>query len=133
MTDILSLTSDFHRLADIPEKCGLGDDELRALRINLGREEHREYLIAEDEDDVVEIADGLADQIVIACGTLLSYFGEECASDILYEVARSNLAKVDGSLGPIKRRDDGKLLKPDGWEPPDITGVLKRHGFVFDS
>lgn len=38
------------------------------------------------------------------------------------EVQRSNLAKlVDGK---VIRRNDGKILKPDSWTPPDIAGAL---------
>lgn len=70
--------------------------------------------------------------IVIAWGTLLTYVGEQCAIEVLREVWMSNLSKVDGSLGEIVRREDGKLLKPEGWTPPDIAGVLRRHGFLPD-
>ncbi|WP_280195817.1 hypothetical protein [Nocardia farcinica] len=39
------------------------------------------------------------------------------------EVARSNFAKfVDGK---VIRRDDGKILKPADWTPPDIRGALQ--------
>jgi hypothetical protein len=35
------------------------------------------------------------------------------------------MAKVGG-----RRRADGKWLKPAGWSPPDIAGLLARlHGF----
>lgn len=39
------------------------------------------------------------------------------------EVHRSNMAKADGG---IRVREDGKILKPDGWRPPDIAGILER-------
>ncbi len=35
------------------------------------------------------------------------------------EVHRSNMAKVGGPI-----RGDGKRLKPEGWTPPDVAGVL---------
>ena len=35
------------------------------------------------------------------------------------EVQRANSEKGDGPI-----REDGKRLKPDGWRPPDIEGVL---------
>ncbi|MFC4128897.1 pyrophosphohydrolase domain-containing protein [Nocardia rhizosphaerae] len=39
------------------------------------------------------------------------------------EVQRSNMAKlVDGKV--VRRPEDGKILKPAGWTPPDIAGVL---------
>lgn len=47
---------------------------------------------------------------------------------LLEEVDRSNLAK----FGPGgRRREDGKWVKPDDWQPPDIKGVLQKLGFEF--
>ena len=39
------------------------------------------------------------------------------------EVARSNFAKI-GPNGEMHRRDDGKIIKPPGWEPPDLAAAL---------
>ena len=142
--NIIDRTTQFARLAELPEGIGFADTETRQLRIRLADEEYREYLAGErattdprtgavmiwGDADRVEVCDGAADQIVIAWGTLLTYVGEECATEILREVWDSNLAKVDGRHGPIVRREDGKLLKPEGWQPPDVAGVLRRHGFL---
>lgn len=141
--NVIDRTTEFARLAELPEGIGFADTETRQLRVRLAAEEYREYLAGEratiegpddviiwGEADRVEVCDGAADQIVIAWGTLLTYVGEECATEILREVWDSNLAKVDGRHGPIVRRGDGKLLKPEGWQPPDVAGVLRRHGFL---
>lgn len=139
--NLLDATTEFHTLADLPtgewltadnENCFNGGlpmtqnsfDDLRALRRKLLQEEVQETLDAEEVDDIVEIVDGLCDIIVIAWGTLLAYVGKEMAEAAATQVAISNLSKVDGTLGEIVRREDGKLLKPEGWEPPDIKGVL---------
>jgi predicted HAD superfamily Cof-like phosphohydrolase len=37
------------------------------------------------------------------------------------EGARSNLAKIDSATGKVIKRDDGKVLKPDGWKKPDFS------------
>jgi predicted HAD superfamily Cof-like phosphohydrolase len=95
-------------------------DPERQLRIRLLREEFEEYLVGEDRDDIVEIADALADIIYIACGTAVSYGIP--LDRVFAEVHRSNMAKlVDGK--PI-RREDGKILKPEGWAPPDTKGAV---------
>jgi hypothetical protein len=107
-------------------------DEKRALRVRLLREEFEEYMGGEDTDDPVEIADGLADILVIAFGTLVTYFGPSVARQIVYEVCKNNLSKVDGSLGPVLFRDDGKVLKPEGYEPPNVRGILEDLGWVGD-
>lgn len=48
------------------------------------------------------------------------------------EVANSNVAKV-ASDGTVRRRADGKILKPDGWQPPNIDRVLREARCDIDS
>jgi len=115
---------DFHQAFGqrIGEKPELPDIEERKLRIKLLDEEVFEYTDAEYADDLVEIADALADIIYIACGTAVSYGIP--LDDVFAEVHRSNMAKlVDGK---VIRREDGKIQKPEGWTPPDIKGVLEK-------
>lgn len=99
-------------------------DPLRQLRINLLVEEVEETLLAESRNDPVEVADGLADIIVIAYGSLLAYWGPVVAQEILGEVARSNLSKIVD--GKVLRRADGKILKPESYSAPDIRSILER-------
>jgi len=107
------------RVAEKPE---LPDMEERELRGKLLTEEFREYIEAENDNDIVEIADALADIIYIACGTALSYGIP--LDKVFKEVHRSNMAKlVDGK---VLRREDGKIMKPEGWTPPDIASILKK-------
>ena len=113
---------DFHqafgqRVGESPE---LPSKEERDLRKKLLAEEYSEYVVAEYKDDIIEIADALADIIYIACGTAVSY---GIPLDRLFaEVHRSNMAKlVDGK---VIRRSDGKVQKPDGWTPPDVKSIL---------
>lgn len=40
------------------------------------------------------------------------------------EVHASNMAKVDKATGKVIRRDDGKILKPEGWVGPDLAAIL---------
>jgi hypothetical protein len=40
------------------------------------------------------------------------------------EVMRSNLDKIDPETGTVLKRDDGKVLKPDGWTPPWLDPYL---------
>ena len=115
---------DFHqvfgqRIGEVP---GFPDDDERKLRVKLLREEFREYLDGESFNDIVEVADALADIIYIACGTAVSYGIP--LDDVFAEVHRSNMAKlVDGK---VLRREDGKIQKPEGWTPPDVKGVLEK-------
>jgi len=36
------------------------------------------------------------------------------------------MAKVDPVTGKVKRREDGKILKPEGWTPPDLSKFTKK-------
>jgi predicted HAD superfamily Cof-like phosphohydrolase len=96
------------------------DGPERALRMRLLEEEFKEYEQGEYNNDLENIAKELADIIYIVCGTAVSYGIP--LDKVFAEVHRSNMAKlVDGK--PI-RREDGKILKPEGWTPPDIKTIL---------
>jgi predicted HAD superfamily Cof-like phosphohydrolase len=122
MTDMYNDVKDFQIAfgLNVGAKPEFPGDAERRLRIKLLREEFEEYLDAEKDDDIVEVADALADIIYIACGTAVSYGIP--LDRVFAEVHRSNMAKlVDGK--PI-RREDGKILKPEGWTPPDTKGAV---------
>ena len=89
----------------------------------LYRELMREEVTELDEaEDIVEMADALIDILVVTIGAGLSL---GLPMDRLWnEVMRSNLAKVDSSTGRVRKREDGKVLKPDGWKPPEIAAIL---------
>ena len=93
---------DFHqafeqRVASYPE---FPEQDERALRVKLLREEFGEYIAAEEGDDFIEVADALADMLYIICGTAVSYGIP--LEDLHNEVHRSNMDKlVNGK--PIKR------------------------------
>jgi predicted HAD superfamily Cof-like phosphohydrolase len=98
------------------------DVDERCLRMDLLEEEFKEYMDAEQDLDIVGIADALADIIYIACGTAVSYGIP--LDKVFEEVHRSNMSKlVDGK---VVRREDGKILKPQGWTPPQIETILKK-------
>lgn len=124
MSNMFKDVMDFHKAfgQKVGDKPELPDINERGLRMKLLREEFEEYMEAEEENDLVEIADALADLIYIACGTAVSY---GIPLDEIYdEVHRSNMSKlVDGK--PIYR-EDGKVMKPEGWSPPDIKGILEK-------
>lgn len=113
----------FHEAFDLPHPVspGLPDAGQRDLRRKLLTEEFHEYLDAEAQDDLVEIAKELADVIYIAYGTAVAY---GIPMDAVFdEVHRSNMAKL-GPDGKVIRREDGKVLKPQGWTKPDIAALV---------
>lgn len=103
----------------------------RLLRYRLLEEEWNEYLAADTADDLVEVVDALLDIIVVAQGSLLSFIGKDAAVECAAEVTRSNLSKTVN--GVVTRNEHGKILKPDDWTPPDITGVLAKYGYEVNA
>jgi predicted HAD superfamily Cof-like phosphohydrolase len=40
------------------------------------------------------------------------------------EVMKTNFAKIDDKTGKVNKREDGKVLKPEGWVAPDLTAFV---------
>jgi len=99
-----------------------GAEGCRHIRVGLMAEEVAEYLGAEYDSNLVEVADGLGDIGVIADGTALSYGIP--LDDVRREIHRSNMSKLDSNGKPIKR-SDGKILKSERYSPPDIAAILR--------
>jgi predicted HAD superfamily Cof-like phosphohydrolase len=97
-------------------------EETRELRLSLIEEEKRELfeVMNEQEPDLARIAKELADLLYVVYGTAVSY-GIDVAP-VFSAVHRSNMEKAPG--GVVTYREDGKVLKPPGWRPPDIEVVL---------
>jgi len=100
-------------------------DELQyAMYIKLINEEHQELLEATLSDDRVEQLDALIDILVVTIGAIHSAgFNAEGAWK---EVMRTNFAKIDHDTGKVRKREDGKVLKPTGWKSPELTPFLKK-------
>lgn len=77
------------------------------------------YAIKAARQSKVEIADGYADTIYAAMTGLLNLVGREKAEQIFQAVVDANSSKVDGSLGPVRRDKNGKILKTAGFISPN--------------
>lgn len=94
---------------------------LGRLRVELLREEFEEFAEAVEKSDVVAVADALADIVYVAYGSALTYGIDLDA--VLREVHRANMSKLGPDGRPVLR-DDGKVLKPATYSPPDVGKVL---------
>ena len=126
MKKILDDVRAFHEATGVPVRetprlPALHRVYLRAALLAEEYEEARDAIV--DERDLPKIAKELVDLIYIAAGTALE-FGIPL-DRVWDEVHRSNMAKVDPVTGRVRYRDDGKVLKPEGWTPPDIAKVLE--------
>jgi predicted HAD superfamily Cof-like phosphohydrolase len=86
-------------------------------------EEYSEFIEADSNNDDVERIDACFDMMWVIVGYMKSR-GWDC-ENIWDEGAKSNLSKIDPVTGRVKRREDGKILKPEGWKPPDFTKFAK--------
>jgi len=94
-------------------------DELQfALYTNLITEEHQEFLEATLAEDPIEQLDALIDILVVTIGAIHSMGAD--AEGAWKEVMMTNFAKIDSETGKVRKREDGKVLKPIGWESPAL-------------
>ncbi len=115
---------EFHKAFDVPieGKPTLPAQDRRDMRIRILKEELQEYLAAEESDDLVEVADALADMVYVIYGTALEYGLP--LDQIIEEVHRSNMSKLDDDGKPI-HREDGKVVKSQNYTPPNIEDIIK--------
>jgi len=113
---------DFHKqvvLDNFPKQPYVPDKQKKLLCSELIIKEISETLDAIDKGDLVKIADGIADSIVVLLGTAVTYGID--MRPIWDKVHKSNMAKKGGEM-----RGDGKLLKPKGWKSPEIEKEIRR-------
>ena len=121
----------FDDVREFSEKFGVPVADRPRLDVAVARrrydhlaEEMGELFRATNQGDLPGVADALADLVYVALGAALELgvpFDE-----VFDEVHRSNMRK--------ERRDGGGghklgIGKPEGWRPPDVRGVLARHGW----
>lgn len=108
------------RVSTTPQKTFDNTDPQTELYMKLVQEEFDETLDAFTKGDTIELADGIADTVWVLMG-LASSAG--IPFDAVWdEVKASNMSKVvDGKL---LKREDGKVMKPEGYFKPDLNAVL---------
>jgi len=87
-------------------------------------EEHKELKQALADNDDIEVLDALIDILVVTIGAIHSAGFD--AEGAWKEVMRTNFDKIDKETGKVRKREDGKVLKPLGWQPPELSQFLKK-------
>lgn len=127
LSDKINSVAEFHKIFKIgnSDKIKLLDEKDYTLRYNLIKEENEEYLAACKNNDIVEIADALGDQLYILFGTILKHGLEHKIEQVFDEIHRSNMSKLNEEGQPIYR-EDGKILKSNLYFKPDIKNILEK-------
>jgi len=92
------------------------------MYLTLIDEEVSELVEAVAANDRVEQLDALVDILVVTMGAIRA--GGFDGEGAWKEVMDTNFAKIDPVTGKVRKRDDGKVLKPEGWQPPQLDAYL---------
>jgi predicted HAD superfamily Cof-like phosphohydrolase len=121
---VTNLFRDQEKFMTACDQCVTGDDAQYEMYRNLITEEYKELQAAVAAGDRTEQLDALIDILVVTIGAIHSagFDGEGAWK----EVMRTNFAKIDKKTGKVRKREDGKVLKPQGWTAPDLEQFLTR-------
>lgn len=126
----LELVKDFHKCFQHPihDRPNLLDQKMNELRMKLLLEEVWELGIALNHGHEEDVLDALCDIQYVLDGAFLA-LGMHCYKDKAFKAVHiSNMAKL-GSDGVPVIRADGKIMKPEGWQPPNLALVIRSHDY----
>ena len=111
----------FMRACD--QATGTFNQQQFAMYVGLIEEEFKELNEAVNNHDQLETLDALIDILVVTIGAIHSMGSD--AEGAWKEVMSTNFAKI-GENGKVRKREDGKVLKPVGWTAPNLAPFLKK-------
>lgn len=117
------MTNPFKHIETFHKACDQAPSEANyKMYLTLIEEEFNELQQAVDADDRIEQLDALIDILVVTIGAVRAagFDGEGAWK----EVMDTNFAKIDRETGKVRKREDGKVLKPLGWVPPNLTPFI---------
>jgi predicted HAD superfamily Cof-like phosphohydrolase len=103
-------------------------EELLDFREKFMEEELREFKEARTRGDIAGMADALVDLSYVTLGTahVMGFPWQE----LFFTVQKANMAKERAMRAEQSSRGSTfDVIKPVGWQAPDIKGVLRRHGW----
>ena len=153
MSNYLNAVSEFHETfkAPILDKPQIPSSDRCELRVSLLQEELNELKQAIEDNNLVEIADALADLQYVLSGAVLEFGLKDKFNTLFNEVQRSNMSKAcrsqqealetlsyykqkDGTEGRyeevngkyiVYRSADNKVLKSVGYSPASLEDIIK--------
>ncbi len=98
----------------------LPQGNVHRLRTLLIDEELAEFRNAGEAEDLVGVADALADMLYAVYGAAIEYGID--LEPVFEEIHRSNMSKGEPACGC---RPDGKVLKGPGYQPPRVRELIE--------
>ena len=117
MTDVFKDIDTFATACDQPPSI-----ENYVMYLDLITEEYEELKEAVIANDRVEQFDALVDILVVTLGAIRA--GGFDGEGAWKEVMDTNFAKIDPTTGKVIKREDGKVLKPEGWTAPQLEKFI---------
>ena len=121
------MTNPFRDQEKFMKACDQSVGEFNVEQFNLYtkliEEEFKELGVAINDADKVETLDALIDIVVVTIGALHSMGAD--VEGAWKEVMSTNFAKIDHETGKVRKREDGKVLKPVGWKSPELAQFIK--------
>lgn len=123
----IEMVQEFHETYGLPveRELNISDDQTKALRINLLAEELDELKEALADNDPVETLDALIDLQYVLDGAFLSFGLQDVKNAAFEEVHRSNMSKLGEDGKPIRRPEDGKVMKGPNYFKPNMAKFIK--------
>lgn len=108
---------------NIKNTIGIPNENIKELIIKLLKEEVvTELITAIENDDLIGVADGLADSLYILLGAA-NFYGITPLKEVFDDVHKSNMTKfIDGHTD----KDSGKWIKGPSYTPVDINKSLDK-------
>lgn len=127
----LEMVREFHITYGLPvaETAEHPSDDRIKLRRDLISEEYWEFDRAVEKNDLVNIAQELADLLYVVYGAAIEYGIP--LDEVVAEVHRANMSKLDDD-GSVLRREDGKVLKGPKYKAPELEKILFKEEPVED-
>jgi predicted HAD superfamily Cof-like phosphohydrolase len=119
------VTNPFRDQAKFMQACDQSVDTFNENQYNMYKSLiEEEFKELQESSDMEAELDALIDILVVTIGAIHSAGFD--AEGAWKEVMSTNFAKIDRDTGKVRKREDGKVLKPVGWIPPNLTPFLKK-------
>jgi len=122
------MTNELNKVKEFMAACGqmvnvvptIPNESTRQLRHSILVEEVNELQAATTHIDAL---DAITDVLYVLLGTAHAYGLGDKLQAAFNEVHRSNMTKVMPD-GKVMKREDGKIIKPDTYEKPNLEKIL---------